>query len=94
MMQQEVTNNVRLFWEPVEILDVEDEDSLESPAMLADAYSFEGRWEEAELLDTQVMVARKTTPGKDNLDTLASMASLAFTWESSGHNASTYYEVV
>ncbi|KAJ5128088.1 hypothetical protein N7448_008867 [Penicillium atrosanguineum] len=41
----------------------------------------------AEQLEVQVMETRKTKLGEDHPDTLTSMANLAFTWKSSGHDA-------
>ncbi|OQD95410.1 hypothetical protein PENSOL_c020G01441, partial [Penicillium solitum] len=41
----------------------EDEDTLDSTAMLAQAYRIEGRWGEAEQLDVQVMETSKTKLG-------------------------------
>ncbi|KAJ5231012.1 hypothetical protein N7489_011720 [Penicillium chrysogenum] len=57
----------------------EDEDTLDSTAMLAEAYRLEGRWEEAEQLFVQVMETSKTKLGVDHPATLASMANLAST---------------
>jgi hypothetical protein len=54
-------------------------------ANLASTYSNQGRWDEAEQLQVQVMESRKTKLGADHPDTLRSMANLAFTWKSSGH---------
>jgi hypothetical protein len=48
--------------------------------MLATAYWLEGRWEEAEQLEVQVMETRKMKLGEDHPDTLTSMASLASTY--------------
>ncbi|KAJ5429553.1 hypothetical protein N7491_006569 [Penicillium cf. griseofulvum] len=66
------------------MLGVEDEVSLKSSAMLAEAYSLEGRWEEAEQLEVQVMETRKTKLGDDHPDTLTSMANLASTYRNQG----------
>ncbi|KAJ5705346.1 hypothetical protein N7536_001035 [Penicillium majusculum] len=68
----------------VNILGVENEASLKSSAMLAEAYSLEGRWEEAEQLEVQVMETRKTKLGDDHPDTLTSMANLASTYRNQG----------
>ncbi|KAJ5610368.1 hypothetical protein N7510_007087 [Penicillium lagena] len=54
------------------------------------AYRDQGRWEEAERLEVQVMETRKTKLSVDHLDTLTSMANLAFTWKSSGHNTQAF----
>ncbi|KAL4745969.1 hypothetical protein BDW72DRAFT_207750 [Aspergillus terricola var. indicus] len=83
----------------VAIFGADGEESLDSTAMLALAYSLEGRWEEAEQLEVQgrweeaeqlevqVMEASKAKLGDAHPDTLTSMASLAFTWKSSGKDA-------
>ena len=55
----------------------EDERTLDSAAMLAVAYQLEGRWEEAEQLEVQVMEISKTKLGADYPDTLSSIANLA-----------------
>ncbi|KAJ5320611.1 hypothetical protein PENANT_c033G05358 [Penicillium antarcticum] len=57
----------------------EDEDTLNSTAMLAVAYRLEGRWHEAEQLEVQVIETRKTKLGADHPSTLTSIANLAFT---------------
>ncbi|CAG8108423.1 unnamed protein product [Penicillium nalgiovense] len=57
----------------------EDEDTLASTTMLAEAYRLEGRWEEAEQLEVQVMETSKTKLGADHPSTLTSMANLAST---------------
>ncbi|KAJ5869517.1 hypothetical protein N7455_004458 [Penicillium solitum] len=62
----------------------EDEDTLNSTAMLAQAYRIEGRWEEAEQLEVQVMETRKTKLGVDHPSTLTSMANLASTYRNQG----------
>lgn len=61
----------------VKLLGAEDEEALASTTMLAEAYSLEGRWEDAEQLEVQVMETRKTKLGVDHPDTLTSMANLA-----------------
>ncbi|KAJ5691282.1 hypothetical protein N7488_012017 [Penicillium malachiteum] len=71
----------------VKLLGAEDEDALSSTAMLAEAYQLNGRWEEAEQLEVQVMKTSKTKLGEDHPDTLTSMANLAFTWKSSARDA-------
>ena len=43
-------------------------------------YSDEGRWEEAEKLEAEVMETRKTKLEADHPDTLTSMANLASTF--------------
>jgi hypothetical protein len=50
-------------------------------ANLASTYWNQGRWEEAEELEVQVMESRKTKLGADHPDTLTSMANLAITWK-------------
>ncbi|KAL4946533.1 P-loop containing nucleoside triphosphate hydrolase protein [Aspergillus oleicola] len=62
----------------------EDEDALKSTAMLAVAYRREGKWEEAEQLEVQVMEMSKTKLGADHPNTLASMGNLAATYMSQG----------
>ncbi|KAJ5159346.1 uncharacterized protein N7500_008997 [Penicillium coprophilum] len=57
----------------------EDDDTLDSTAMLGVAYELDGRLEEAEQLELQVMETRKTKLGVDHPDTLTSMANLAST---------------
>ncbi len=59
-------------------------DTLTSTASLASTFWYQGRWEEAEKLQLQVMETRKTKLGEDHPSTLSSMANLAFTWKSSG----------
>ncbi|KZL83841.1 kinesin light chain 3 [Colletotrichum incanum] len=53
-------------------------------ANLASTYRNQGRWEEAEKLDVQVMETRKTKLGADHPDTLTSMANLASTYRNQG----------
>ncbi|KAI1522327.1 kinesin light chain 1, partial [Pyrenophora tritici-repentis] len=48
-------------------------------ANLASTYWNQGRWDDAEKLEVQVMETRKTKLGADHPDTLASMHNLAFT---------------
>ncbi|GLA67705.1 hypothetical protein AtubIFM54640_000950 [Aspergillus tubingensis] len=67
-----------------EILGIEDEDTLASTLMLADAYSREGHWKKAEQLQVQVMETRKIKLGKDHPSTLTSMANLASTYRNQG----------
>ncbi|KAK3364215.1 hypothetical protein B0T25DRAFT_529588 [Lasiosphaeria hispida] len=47
----------------------------------------QGRWEEAEKLEVQVMETSKTKLGANHPDTLSSMANLAFTWKGQGRHA-------
>src|SRR5438477_12756555 len=56
-------------------------------AKLGRTYKDQGRWEEAEKLEVQVMETRKTKLGADHPDTLTSMANLAFTWKDRGRHA-------
>ena len=53
-----------------------------SMANLALTLLDQGRWEEAEKLEVQVMETRKAKLGADHPDTLTSMANLAVTWNS------------
>ncbi|KAK3331554.1 hypothetical protein B0H66DRAFT_99255 [Apodospora peruviana] len=50
-------------------------------ANLASTFWNQGRWEEAEKLEVQVMKTRKTKPGANHPDTLMSMHNLTFTWK-------------
>ncbi|KAJ6095554.1 hypothetical protein N7486_006300 [Penicillium sp. IBT 16267x] len=68
----------------IKILGLEDEETLNSTAMLAVAYRLEGGWREAEQLEVQVMETRKTKLGVDHPDTLTSMANLASTFWDQG----------
>jgi hypothetical protein len=58
--------------------------TLTSMANLASTYRNQGRWDDAEKLEVQVMETSKTKLGVDHPDTLTSMANLAFTWKGSG----------
>jgi hypothetical protein len=53
-------------------------------ANLASTYRNQGRWDDAEKLEVQVMETSKTKLGVDHPDTLTSMNNLAFTWKGSG----------
>jgi hypothetical protein len=68
----------------VVLLGAENEEALESTAMLAEAYRLEGWWEEAEKLHLQVMDTRKTKFGEDHYETLASINDLALTFRNQG----------
>ncbi|KAF1829132.1 hypothetical protein BDW02DRAFT_510708, partial [Decorospora gaudefroyi] len=46
----------------------------------------QGRWDDAEKLEVQVMETRKTKLGADHPDTLASMNNLAYTQKSLGRD--------
>ncbi|KAL6228890.1 hypothetical protein BDW75DRAFT_246232 [Aspergillus navahoensis] len=61
----------------LKLLGAQAEEALASTAMLAEAYSLEGRWDEAEQLQVQVMETRKMKLGAEHPGTLRSMASLA-----------------
>ncbi|CAI7627788.1 unnamed protein product [Penicillium glandicola] len=68
----------------IKILGLEDKGTLNSTAMLAEAYRLEGSWKEAEQLEVQVMETRKTKLGVDHPDTLMSMSNLASTFWNQG----------
>ncbi|CAI7618642.1 unnamed protein product [Penicillium viridicatum] len=70
--------------ERMKISGAEDEKTLHSTAILAQAFRLEGRWKEAEQLEVQVMETRKTKLGVDHPDTLTSMANLASTYWNQG----------
>lgn len=53
-------------------------------ANLASTYRNQGRWDDAEQLEVQVMETSKTKLGVYHPDTLTSMNNLAFTWKGSG----------
>jgi hypothetical protein len=55
-------------------------------ANLASTYQNQGRWNEAEQLELEVMESRKKKLGPEHPDTLTSMANLAFTWKSQGRS--------
>ena len=59
-------------------------DTLTSMANLAVTYRNQGRWNEAEQLDIQVMDMRKKVLGAEHPDTLTSMANLAVTYRDQG----------
>ncbi|KAK4164722.1 hypothetical protein QBC43DRAFT_210033, partial [Cladorrhinum sp. PSN259] len=59
-------------------------DTVTSIGNPASTYRNQGRWEEAEKLEVQVIETSKTKLGADHADTLTSMNSLAFTWKSQG----------
>ncbi|CAG8357010.1 unnamed protein product, partial [Penicillium salamii] len=66
------------------LFDDNHEDVIAGTATLATAYWLEGRWEEAEHLDVQVMKTRKTKLGEDHPNTLTSMSNLASTFWNQG----------
>ncbi|KAM7210480.1 hypothetical protein V8F06_014131, partial [Rhypophila decipiens] len=53
-------------------------------ANLASTYRNQGRWDDAEKLEVQVMETSKTKLWADHPDTLTSMNNLAFTWKGQG----------
>ncbi|KAJ5557363.1 hypothetical protein N7494_001278 [Penicillium frequentans] len=67
----------RSWKERVEILGSEDEDSLESTAVLAIAYEEQGQWKTAENLNVQVLDLRRAKLGEEHPGTLATMSNLA-----------------
>ncbi|KAJ5560553.1 hypothetical protein N7513_002952 [Penicillium frequentans] len=67
----------RSWKERVEILGSEDEDSLESTAVLAIAYEEQGQWKTAEKLNVQVLGLRRAKLGEEHPGTLATMSNLA-----------------
>ncbi|KAH8882111.1 hypothetical protein GQ53DRAFT_753939 [Thozetella sp. PMI_491] len=56
-------------------------------ANLASTFWNQGRWEEAEKLDVQVMETSQNKLGADHPDTLTSMNNLAYTWKSQGRDS-------
>ncbi|KAJ5662973.1 hypothetical protein N7507_003704 [Penicillium longicatenatum] len=66
--------------EIVRLLGIEDEDSLNSLALLGMAYEQNGQWRKAEKLQVQVMETSKTKFGEDHPSTLANMGNLASTF--------------
>ncbi|KAJ5627172.1 hypothetical protein N7528_004599 [Penicillium herquei] len=60
------------------------EEALDSTAMLAEVYELEGRWEEAEQLNVQVLETRKMNLGAEDLSTLKSMTNLALIYSKQG----------
>jgi len=65
-------------------LGVDHPDTLTSMANLASTYRNQGRWDDAEKLEVQVIETSKTKLGVDHPDTLTSINNLAFTWKRSG----------
>ncbi|KAJ5683654.1 hypothetical protein N7462_006819 [Penicillium macrosclerotiorum] len=68
----------------VKLLGWEHEEAIESTAMLAEVYSLDGAWDEAEQLQIPVMETRTTKLGVDHPSTLTSMANLASTYRNQG----------
>jgi Tetratricopeptide repeat len=62
-------------------LRAEHPNTLTSTANLASTYSNQGRLEEAEGLEVQVLETRKRVLGAEHPDTLSSMSNLAHTWK-------------
>ncbi|KAH9204601.1 hypothetical protein DL95DRAFT_319129 [Leptodontidium sp. 2 PMI_412] len=54
-------------------------------ANLATTFWNQGRWEEAERLELEVIETSKTKLGANHPSTLTSINNLAFTWKSQGH---------
>ncbi|KAF8336046.1 hypothetical protein F5887DRAFT_1079019 [Amanita rubescens] len=59
-------------------------DTLTSMSNLASTYWSQGRWDEAEKFEVDVMNTRKTRLGSDHPDTLTSMSNLASTYKNQG----------
>jgi tetratricopeptide (TPR) repeat protein len=59
-------------------------DTMNSIAMVANAYSLGGQWYEAEKLEVQVMEMSKKKLGADHPDTLTSLGNLASTYRNQG----------
>jgi hypothetical protein len=68
------------------VLGAEHPETLTSIANLAPTYRNQGRWEEAEKLEVQVMETRKRVLWQEHPDTLTSMHNLAFTWKGYGRD--------
>jgi hypothetical protein len=66
------------------ILGREDEDTLDSTAMIGLAYNLRGRWDRAEKLQVEVMETRKKKLGPEHSSTLTSMNNLASTYSDQG----------
>ncbi|KAJ6120892.1 hypothetical protein N7523_005172 [Penicillium sp. IBT 18751x] len=66
------------------LLGEEHEEVLDSTGILAKAYLHEGRWEEAEQLEVQVMEIRRTKLGENHPSTLSSTVNLASTYRKQG----------
>ena len=67
------------------LLGAEHPDTLRSMANLSTTYWNQGRWNEAEQLEIQVMDMSKKLLGADHPDTLRSMANLACTYRDQGN---------
>jgi hypothetical protein len=66
------------------LLGAEHPDTLRSMGNLASTYRNQGRWNEAEQLEIQVLDMRKKLLGAEHPDTLQSMANLASTYWNQG----------
>jgi hypothetical protein len=66
------------------LLGAEHPDTLSSMGNLASTYQNQGRWNEAEKLEVQVMDMRKKLLGAEHPHTLTSMANLASTYRNQG----------
>ena len=66
------------------LLGAEHPDTITSVANLASTYRKQGRWNEAEKLEVQVMDMTEKLLGAEHLDTLSSMANLATTYRNQG----------
>ena len=66
------------------LLGAEHPDTLRSMANLACTYMHQGRWNEAEKVEVQVMDMRKKLLGAEHPDTLTSKADLASTYQNQG----------
>ena len=66
------------------LLGAEHPNTLSSMANLASTYWNQGKWNEAEQLEIQVMDMRKKLLGLDHPDTLTSMENLACTYRDRG----------
>jgi hypothetical protein len=63
---------------------VTNHDTLTNMANLASTFWNQGRWEESEKLEVQVLETRKRRLGEEHPSTLTTLTNLAFTWKSSG----------
>ncbi|KAJ5697404.1 hypothetical protein N7488_011088 [Penicillium malachiteum] len=66
------------------LLGTEHEEATASTSLLAEVYSLQGRWREAEQLLLQVAEIRNTTLSRDHPDILTSLADLASTYNFQG----------
>jgi hypothetical protein len=68
------------------VLGAEHPDTLTSMANLASTYRNQGRWSEAEELQTTELEICSRVLGQEHPDTLISMANLAFIWKGHGRD--------